>query len=316
MLSKCYLYDIIDPDPRHVDSTDWANVVEKMQDSGWFGDMGERYGFVSILTRPEIITGFFAHEGRKSGIQYNENKQPSDTATDSFEHLFFAIFTDTSQLLLQHKNIYGYDNLGLPKMRDALRESLTILFRMVQVSVASNRVQIESAGLRYSQEELYAFFESNSVFKVEIKDLRLEKIPAADSPAYNLYNPKDDWNPITWGAVADTLEVGAKNVIFEADQNDANAELNKGPLPKAFSRIGEFEEIQARNEEGRIVIRKRTNDEEISISLPSTTRLESSVIDGILVQFNTKERIDGWKKRLQQRETDQLRGTLFELNAK
>ncbi len=312
MASKCRLHDIIDPDPSHIPSSKWIDISEQMETSGWFGELGQRYGFVSTLARPESISGFFAHEGKKSGIQYDEDKQPTDTSTESFEHLFFAIFTDTSQLLLQHKNVYGYDDLGLPVMRNAFLDSLTILFRMVGVSVASKRVQIEPAGIRYSQEELYAFFENNSVLRVEIKNLNFKRIPDSNSPNYNLYNPKDDWNPITWGAVADTLQVGAKNIIIEAEGDDPNSRLNNGPLPKAFSRIGEFEEIQARNKEGRIIIRKRTTDEEISIDLPVTPQIETSLIDRVFAQFDSTERVEGWKKREQQRESDQLRGTLFE----
>ncbi len=313
--SKCLLYDIIDPDPRNIRFLTWMKIEEMMRDSGWFGELGRRYGFVSTVARPEIVVGYFAHEGQKFGIQYGEDKQPKDTSTESFEHLFFAIYTDTSQLLLQHRNIYGYTDLGLPVMRNTFLDTLTYMFRSVGVTVVGRRVNTESAGVRYTQEELHKFFDENRVFRVEVKGLNDDLIPDSDSPRYNLYNPKDDWNPITWGAVADTLKVGTKNIIFEAEKENARSSLNQGPLPKAFTRVGQIEDVQARNEEEKVVFRKRTSDAEISIALPSSPQIEHSLIETITRYLDQDERTTAWNKRMEQRDSEQLGGTMFESSA-
>lgn len=313
-MSQCYLYDIVDPNPTSVSSGVWMRVLDMMRTTGWFGEPGERYGFVSTTAHAPLVTGFFAHEGSKTGIQYDEDKRPTDTSTESFEHLFFAIFTDTSQVLLQHRNIYGYDDLGLPKMRNSFLDLLALLLRNAGIYIASKRVQIESAGERYSQKELRSFFESNSIFTIEVKNLSTERIPDSSSPEYNLYNPKDDWNPITWGAVSDTLRVGAKNITIEAEQGDPNAQLNKGPLPKAFSRVGEIERVYGRTDEGRIVFRKRVSDREVSIDLPATPHVEDALINAVLAQFDPTERVEGWERRMEQRDSDQRDGTLYQLD--
>lgn len=312
MEAKCHLYDIVDPNPASITKDDWVTIVEQMDGTEWFGEIGHRYGFVSTLITPDLIIGHFAHEGQKTGIQYDDDKNAFDASTEAFEHLFFAIFRDTSQLLLQHRYIYGYADLGLSVMRTDFLLALTVLFRLINRSVASKHVQIEPAGKTYSQEEMYKIFEENYVFELQIKNLRSDLIPSPDNPFFKLYNPKDDWNPITWGAVAETLQVGAKNVIFEAGDESGNARLNNGPLTKAFSRIGEIEKIKAVNRNGNVIIRKRTAEKEISVFLPINPEVSEDLVEQILSHFDRSDRIDAWNTRMEKRDYDQMRGTIFD----
>lgn len=310
--AKCKLYDIVEPRPNTVTAAKWLDVYERMSHSGWFGELGQRYGFVYVVTRQDLIGGYFAHEGQKTGIQYDEQKQPEPASAETFEHLFFAIFTDTAQLLLQHRNIYGYTDLGLPVMRERLLRLLGQFLVEEQVRVKGETVRIEPAGIRYSQDELYEFFVSHSVSKLEVKDLRADRIPGEGTTQYNLYNPRDEWNEITWGAVAETLKVGAKNIEIEAE--GANAQLNKGPLPKAFARIGEIEEVHARLDDHRVVVRKRTNDEEITVSIPNQPGAVTAILDAVLTRFDSQARVEAWQRRFEQRQQDELRGTMFDPN--
>jgi len=197
-------------------------------------------------------------------------------------------------------------------MREAFLAALTVLYRLVGKSVAGNKVRIEPGGKSYSQDELYRIFEENNVFQIQIKNLRYDLIPDPESPFYKLYNPKDDWNPITWFAVAETLKVGTKNVVFEADDEIGEARLNDGPLPKAFSRIGDIEELRTINQYGNVIIRKRTADKEISISLPSTPEVTEILIEQVLTHFAPNDRIKGWQDRREKRRRDQIRGTFFD----
>ena len=111
-MANCYIYDIIEPNPFYVSIEDWRQVLERMQEPRWAGEQGERIGFVETLEYNGLIAGYFANEGYKRGIHYSDDKQPiASPDFTSFEHLFFAIFMDTSQLVLQHRNIYGYRKL-------------------------------------------------------------------------------------------------------------------------------------------------------------------------------------------------------------
>jgi len=283
-----------------------------MNESGWTGDAGKRYGYVETSVRQEVLAGFFAHEGHKTAIQYDDQKQLEDRATESFEHLFFAIFTDTSQLLLQHRNIYGYDDLSLPEMRSKLLESLGFYLQKVGIAVNNSHVEIVKAGILYTQEDMLNFFSSNNAIRLDVRNLRPELIPQPTSPNYNLYNPKDDWNPITWGAVADTLEVGTKNIILEADESDENARLNGGPLPKAMARIGQIEEVKARSDNGRVIYRKRNSDEEITLELPDRPSIITQLMETVLGQIDSDARVDAWTHRLARRDEGQFEGTMFD----
>lgn len=311
-MANCYLYDIIEPNPFNLRIETWRQVLKTMQEPRWASEHGERIGFVETLEYHGLIAGYFANEGLKRGIQYSDDKRPVaiDNFT-SFEHLFFAIFVDTSQLVLQHRNIYGYKNLGLQVIRENFLMLLAIFLRLAGVMVVGERVKIASAGETYSQEELYQFFIENDVIRIDLRNLSSERIPARDDSRYRLFNPRDELNEITWLAVADTLKVGARNITVEASEEDADAQLNKGPITKAFTEVGEIEEISARSSSGKIVVKKRTRDEEITIELPEEPEIAIPALDLILTKYEKNYRLTSWKKRISKAINKQFGGPLF-----
>jgi hypothetical protein len=312
-MANCYFYDIIEPSPENLGSDVWLNVHQLMERPSWFGKYGSRYGFVSTLIHGNILAGFFANEGRKRGIQYTDDKKPLDPdAFYSFEHLFFAIFVDTSQLVLQQRNIYGYVNLGMGEMRDNFLELLATLLRFAGVGVVGTRVKIESAGEEYTQEELYSFFIENQTLRIEIKELDLTRIPNEDDRHYKLYNPKDDWHQITWGAVADTLKAGTQDVVFNASEVNPEAALNRGPLPKAFAAIGDIQEVVILGSLGNRIVRSRIRDEEITISIELEPENLPNAVEEVSRQIDTERRIDSWRERMAKRSRDNYKGTLFD----
>jgi len=127
-----------------------------MRESRWHGDKGKRVGFVNLVRQNGMFGGYFANEGTKRGVQYNDNKEQVEPPPfHSFEHLFFVLFEDTAQLLLQSRYIYDYTDLSLPVMRDSFLLLLTDLFRLVGIHVAGNTIGLKSAGVTYTQEQLY-----------------------------------------------------------------------------------------------------------------------------------------------------------------
>ena len=64
--AKCYLCDIVDPDPETIRPEVWREVQKRMDESKWIGEHGERAGIVSTLAHEVLVTGFFAHEGQKT----------------------------------------------------------------------------------------------------------------------------------------------------------------------------------------------------------------------------------------------------------
>ncbi len=310
--AKCYLYDIVHPDPQAMQPTIWQAARQEMEKAGWIGESGKRIGFVSTIEHNKVIAGYFANEGQKRGFQYDNDKQPIDEPQFSFEHLFFAIFIDTSQLLLQSRNIYGYADLGMGDMRRNFLNLTAEFLRLSGVNIARNGIQIASSGTSYTSEELFAYFLNNPTTSIEIKNMDEGNIPTETNPRYKLYNPRDEWNPITWGAVSETLKVGAKNITLEANRNDPDAELNKGPLPKAFATIGEVEEVSTRTESGTIVVRKRTTDEEIRIDLPASPDVSIPILDVILNRFDHETRRMEWQERSERRKNAEMEGTLFD----
>lgn len=314
--AQCHLYDITHPEPSALTTEIWSQVRTEMERTGWIGEPGSRIGFVSTIEYRGLIAGYFANEGRKRGFQYDENKQPIETPQYSFEHLFFAIFSDTSQILLQSRNIYGYEKsgdqkLGMTEMRQNFLHLLTVFLRAVGVGIGSTNIQISSAAMSYTSEELFTFFIQNPTLRIDIKNMDPSRIPGEASPLYRLYNPRDEWNDITWGAVAETLRVGTRNIALEADREDPDAQLNKGPLPKAFAITGEIEELTTRNEDGFVTVRKKTADEEIRIDLPARPEILTTSLDLILERFDSNSRESTWKERLIKRQSTEILGPLF-----
>jgi hypothetical protein len=309
--AHCHLYDIIDPDPSILTESVWGNIQNNMDSPGWFGEIGNRIGFISTMRFENIISGFFANEGKKRVFQYDDHKLLIGDPVYLFEHLFFAIFIDTSQLLIQHRNIYGYLNLSINTMRVNLLKTIGTFLKLNNIHLSSDSVQISFSGEQLTQEELYNFFVSNNVFKLEVKDLDANLIPLKGDPKYPLYNPKVEMTEITWGAIADTLEYGTNAITIEGDQFNPNVKINKGPIPKAFAAIGNIEQVDAFDSQGMIHIRRRTQNEEILIELPSDPIISQKIIESILSKTETNDRIIDWQNRKRKREQNLYKGTLF-----
>lgn len=311
-MPKTYLYDIVDPDPHQINAQNWEALFRIMRESTWYQHPGERMGFVSISRRDRMIGGYFANESRKKVIQYDENKEQVEPRPSySFEHLFFALFEDTAQLLLQSRNIYDYVDLSLPVMRRNFLNLLGKILRLANVYVVGETMSIESAGITHTAEQLYGTFTGIAqVLEIEISDLSSGVLPSPDDPRYRLFNPKAEWDPITWGAVADTLKSGLDHV--EMSSCDDTESTLQSPIPKALAAVGSIERIKGYDEEGRVVIRSRTDDAELEVELPTTPTVSPELLDRIFDLLEARGRTDSWQERRRRRRGLQDRGHLFD----
>lgn len=309
---KCYLHDIVDPEPTAFTETRWTQLFHKMRESRWHGDKGKRVGFVNPVRQNGMFGGYFANEGTKRGVQYNDNKEQVEPPPfHSFEHLFFVLFEDTAQLLLQSRYIYDYTDLRLPVMRASFLFLLTDLFRLVGIHVAGNTIGLKSACVTYTQEQPYSIFTSIAqVTELEIFGLYEAVLPSPDDPRYKLFNPKDEWHEITWGAIADTLKSGLDRVNMSSLESPEST--LQAPIPRALAAVGEIERIKGYDKEGRIVYRERKEDAELEIDLPVHLSMSAEILDRIFARLDSRGRVESWQERQQQRQKELNRGTLFE----
>jgi hypothetical protein len=291
----------------------WLKIERLMEESGWTGESGQRFGVVDITRHDVLLAGLFANEGLKGGVQYDENKQPIEPEKlHSFEHLFFTFFTDTSQLLLQQRNIYGYIDLSLPQMRDNLLLLLADYFRLAGVRVATDAIKTESAGEEHTQEELFQILTKSRSVRFVVAGLDEQNIPSSDDPRYILYNPKAEWNEITWQVIAEAIDKGARKTEISGEEEDPDASLGESGLSRALATSGELQEVAAREPSGRIRVIKRTSDEEITIDLPAEPEIALPALDRILERFDAPSRRESRQRRDERRRREELRGTLFE----
>jgi hypothetical protein len=311
--ARCYLYDIVEPRPATIKSDHWLGIERLMDESGWAGELGRRFGVVDVARHDVIIAGLFANEGPKRGVQYDENKQPIEAEKlNSFEHLFFTIFTDTAQLLLQQRNVYGYVDLSLPVLRQNLLLLLADYFRLAGVRVTTEGVKIEPAGEEHTHEELFRVLTESRAVRFAVAGLNQKRIPGRDDPRYILYNPKGDWNEITWQVISETINSGARKTEVSADEEDPAASLGESGLSRALATSGELQEVAVREPSGRIQVMRRTSDEEISIDLPAEPEIALPVLDRILDRFDAQSRQEARLRRDERRLRDETRGTLFD----
>lgn len=312
MVAKFYLYDIVDPDPDSITHDHWQSLARLMTSSRWSRRPGQRIGFVNTVRSSRAIGGYFANEGQKKGVQYNENKEPTTSEPYySFEHLFFVLFEDTAQLLLQTIRVFGYSDLDMGQMRDNFLHLLADTIRQTGNYVFGESVKIEPAGARYSQDQLYAAFRIMSqVTELEISHLAAGHIPPVGDPKYQLFNPKDDWHEITWGAVDDTIRAGVDSVKMAAP--DRPGSTLQSPIPKAFAAVGQIEKVGGRDTNGNVFIRQRVQDQELEIELPSQVMDHPELIDRIVAQLDASGRAESWQQRRTIRQDDLNRDSLLD----
>lgn len=311
-MAKFYLYNIVDPDPEAMTHDRWLSLSHLMASSGWTGRSGQRMGFVHTVRSNGTIGGYFAREGQKKGIQYDDNKEPKILDPYySFEHLFFVLFEDTTQLLLQSIRAYGYSDLRMGEMRENFLHLLADQIELGGGVVFGDSVGIEPAGARYSQDQLYTTFRTMAqVTELEIANLDWGRIPPVDDPKYRLFNPKDEWNEITWGAVVDTLKAGADAVKMSAP--DQPGSTLQSPIPKALAAVGRIDKLAGRDENGSVFIRQRIEDLELEIELPAQVMSHPELIDSIVKRLDARGRVENWKQSQAIRQEELNRGTLLD----
>lgn len=276
--AKCYLKNILVPDWTFVLPKHWQAIYETIQEPGWYGKEGSRYGFVSVIREGPMIGAYFAHEGLKQGIQYDDEKNPRKPSNAFFfEHLFFVIFLDHGQLLLQQKNVYEFVDLSLDTMRRQLFKTLANIFRAAGIRVSTPAIQVEDAQRTFTQTELYEFFMAHRPTTLEISQLKGAKVPED----IGLFNPEEDWDPIARAAIDKTLEAGLDHAVLEGDESDEQIDLKHGPVVKGLAAAGEIQKVTARDDRGRLIYREKNQKAELVLDLPLAPKVISELLHAI-----------------------------------
>jgi hypothetical protein len=296
-MAKFYLHDITNIEPDSIDQEKFENIYNKMQGIGWAKAGNQRIGIVKSTKYKNMIGGYFANEGQKRAIWYNDEKEEIEPKPYfSFEHLFFVVFFDTMQILIQSRNIYDYSDLTLSLIRNNLLFHLRDIFRISGVFVPGRNIEIEDAGVSTTYEEMYATFTSlKNISEIEITNLYEATLPGREDPRYKLFNPREEWTEITWGAIGETLKKGLDSVKMTAN-DDPNATL-KSPIPKAFAAAGNIERIKGNDAEDKIIIRQHTETYELEIELPADMNAAVDILERILQNLDNKGRVENWREK-------------------
>jgi hypothetical protein len=303
----CYLYDIISPDWDLITPDQIDRLYTWMVSSFWFGPHDNRMGFVNVVRFGAVLGGFFSHEGSRESKQYSDDKTPQERYEASFQEVFFAIFMDAGQLVLQSKRVYDYVDLGMEVIRQDFLRVLADGFKLARVRVGS-QVLIEEAGGERSQEELLLFFRSNRVIEVEISKLSNSSIPENIT---DIFNPREEWVPTMRGIVADSLKRGMDYFKAKADDKPSS-DLGHTPMVYALAVSGQIERVEAEDVEGKVVYREKHEKAELKIEIPASSNMTPEILQKLFERLDIQGRRDSARFRRQQRKAMLNRGTLFE----
>lgn len=289
--AKCHLWNIISPTWFNVAPNKWDEIYAQLENSGWYGEEGARFGFVSVIIAGPMVAGYFAHEGTREGVQYDKNKNPVQPENPYFfEHIFFILFLDYGQILLQDKRITDFVDLNYPTMRRQLFNLLGELFRNAGLVLGQSRaIRAELAERTFTQEEMLEFFRTYQITYLEVSGLQGKKV--ADN--VGLFNPDVDKDEIAREALDKTFAVGLDRVKAEAQSEESpEANLSRGPVTKGLAAAGEIEKLTGRDNRGHLVYRERNQKAELTVELPLDQKTPPELLKTIFERMDSLGRED------------------------
>lgn len=174
---------------------DWSSVSDELKESIWQvlsqrvedGEAPSRRGFVGTTRFEDIIAGFFAHEDRRLGVQYDEDWNREDREAAEFEHLFFALVLSQGQVILQRKRI-GREFVTM-NMRTMRREFFNLLGRVLQrAGFPSDHITREPFHEERRKDYLIQIFNTYPSTLIRVSNLLGRKVPED----VRLFNPDID----------------------------------------------------------------------------------------------------------------------------
>jgi hypothetical protein len=174
---------------------DWSSVSDELKEGIWQvlsqrvedGEAPNRRGFVGTTRFEDIIAGFFAHEGRRLGVQYDEDWNKEDREAAEFEHLFFALVLSQGQVILQRKRIgREFVTINMPTMRREFFNLLGVVFQ--RAGFPSDRIVREPFHEERQKDYLIRIFNTYPSTLVRVSNLLGRKVPED----VRLFNPDID----------------------------------------------------------------------------------------------------------------------------
>jgi hypothetical protein len=226
---------------------DWSTVTNERKGSIWQvmsegvedGLPPNRRAFVGINRLGHVIAGFFAHEDRRIGVQYDSHWTKQVQSGEEFEHLFFALVLDQGQVVLQRKRVEReFVTINLNAMRRAFFDLLGITF--LQAGFKSDRIMRQLFQETRHKAEMLRIFNEHQVTHIRVKELRGRRVPEE----INLFNPDVDKDTILKQVLNDDYQ-HMDELEASAGEDVGASNLREAKVVRAAMLTGEPQEVRA-----------------------------------------------------------------------
>ena len=277
-MATLYLYDNLSVDIDSATKTKWNSLYQELRKLGWRSGVGHRQGFVNVIRRNKRIYGYYANEGKKSVLQFDNRQRLVKTPSHyySFEHIFFIIFEDTAQIVIQSKRISGYIDLTNRIIRSNFLLQLFKIFKQCGFLVVGNMLELMKFSKKIDQGRLKSLFLNMHVVTLEVDSFTQAAIPARDDPKFVLKDSSLRNDEVIWLVISDMIKNGLDRInLFAGNLNSANLRC---PFSQALVTTGQIKLIEG-YVRGKYISQERRDEVKIEVRLPDSLDIPGSLID-------------------------------------
>jgi hypothetical protein len=226
---------------------DWSLVTDEIKDNIWQvmsqqveeGEPPNRRGFVGTTRFEDVVAGFFAHEDRRLGVQYDRHWNREDREAAEFEHLFFALVLGQAQVVLQHKRVdREYVTINMPVMRRQFFNLLGVVLQ--RAGLPSDHVVPQLFRVERQKDDLIRIFDAYHIIQVSVGDLLGRRVPGD----VRLLNPDIDKDSILKQVLNSDYQ-HMDELEARAGEPEAGSDLRTAITVKAAILTGEPREVRA-----------------------------------------------------------------------
>jgi len=200
-------------------------MYELIKQMGIRGERPNRCGFTHASRVDDAVGGLFVVETDIELLDYKQREGFFTKDDSSLEHVFFVLFLNTGEILLQNKRFQHIASLRMEKVLDVLRRTLQEL--LSQLLERFTLVSLEDYLESIPKAEFLRVFQEHPILKLEVETPPGSLIPET----IEYYNPQRERNPILRQSQQHDIEISSR-IQLEApeDKSVSNMHFAQGAI--------------------------------------------------------------------------------------
>lgn len=226
--------------------TGWAYYLRNAEDvrrlgrafqtNRLFGPDGGQYGFINCRFQNGVVLGYYAQEGGKEIINYDNEIHRHATTMNSFAHIMFALHLETGVVAIQKTRIVGFVDLNLQTMRTQFPKAIEQL--MAEVGIPIIRLNLVQDKIEVTSEQLYTIFQNYKTTYLNVVNLKGREVPTYEE--FKIFNPRVDEDRIFRQVFVEDTDNGLDSLTLQSPETD---DLRNTALGRLSSKVGDVKSI-------------------------------------------------------------------------